>query len=73
MIRNIWTNWNEHPVVISFDDKVTSIDQIPFPALTICPTKKFLKQKVNIAKLKAALNEASNDNRSAFEDLSSDE
>lgn len=47
-IHNIWTNWRDRPVVVIFDDKTTPVGMIPFPALTVCPTKKILREKVNV-------------------------
>lgn len=37
----VWTRWKNHPVIMIFDDKLTSIGTISFPAITICPTQKF--------------------------------
>lgn len=39
-IQNIWTTWRSNPVTVTFDDKTTSISQIPFPSVTICTTQK---------------------------------
>lgn len=47
-IHNIWTNWHDRPVVVTFDDKTTSIGLIPFPAVTVCPTKKFVQEELNV-------------------------
>ena len=46
-IRNIWMKWQMRPVIVSFDDKSTPISTIPFPALTICSTNKFIKEKID--------------------------
>lgn len=43
----IWINWMDHPVTVTFDDKITSIGMIPFPAVTICTTQKN-KEGVNL-------------------------
>lgn len=40
-ILSIWTRWSDHPVTVIFDDKVTAISDIPFPAITVCTTQKF--------------------------------
>jgi acid-sensing ion channel, other len=34
----IFDAWNINPIIISFTGKPTPIWQIPFPAITICPT-----------------------------------
>lgn len=61
-IRNMWINWNENPIVITFDENMTPISSIPFPVVTICSetkshrdtfnytdTIRMLNQKVNIS------------------------
>lgn len=47
LICNIWLKWDERPVIVSFNDKYTSISMIPFPAVTICSTKKFVEDKID--------------------------
>lgn len=47
LIHDAWIKWNETPVIISFAEKSTSIWSIPFPAITICPQTKALKEKFN--------------------------
>ncbi|XP_037044105.1 pickpocket protein 28-like [Bradysia coprophila] len=42
-IKNVWKTWEDSPVIISFAEKPTSIWQIPFPAVTVCPQTKFRK------------------------------
>lgn len=61
VIMSIWTKWTDHPVIVTFDDRTTSIAKIPFPAVTICPTKKFLNDQVDVGKLKATLEEMDSD------------
>lgn len=38
---DIFNTWNENPVVVTIDDKGTRISTILFPAVTVCPTKRF--------------------------------
>lgn len=40
-IQNIWMQWQERPVIVSFNDKITPVESIPFPAVTICSSQKF--------------------------------
>lgn len=47
-IHNIWSSWRDRPVVVTFDDKTTPIGMIPFPAITVCPTKKFIIEKIDV-------------------------
>uniref|UniRef100_A0A336K9E0 CSON015439 protein n=1 Tax=Culicoides sonorensis TaxID=179676 RepID=A0A336K9E0_CULSO len=35
-IWSIYIKWKENPVIISIDQKFTSVGEIPFPAVTIC-------------------------------------
>lgn len=49
-IASIWRTWNQHPVTVTFDDKITSISSIPFPAFTICTTQKY-KYKIDYPNL----------------------
>lgn len=46
-IRNLYFKWERRPVIVSFDDKTTPVATIPFPAVTICTTKKFTKDYVD--------------------------
>lgn len=39
-IVDLYKKWSESPVIISFASKETSIDSIPFPAVTICSESK---------------------------------
>lgn len=43
MVHNIWTQWQENPVQMSFTEKESSIAMIPFPTITICHFLKTLK------------------------------
>lgn len=46
-VWNIWMKWDGRPVIVSFDDKSTSISTIPFPAVTACTTRKFVEDKID--------------------------
>jgi acid-sensing ion channel, other len=50
-IYNIWRNWDQNPVIVTFADRPTPIWQIPFPAITICPEIKAQKEIVDITKV----------------------
>lgn len=45
-----WYKWNNHPVIISFNNKISPISVIPFPAVTICPESKISRAKFNVTK-----------------------
>lgn len=40
LISKTYSKWQNNPVIVSLDEKSTSIHQIPFPAVTICPEIK---------------------------------
>lgn len=40
LINNVYTKWNQSPVIVSFAEKLTPVWEIPFPAVTICPDIK---------------------------------
>ena len=40
VISKTYDKWQNSPVIVSFDEKMTSIWKIPFPAVTICPETK---------------------------------
>ncbi|XP_055319537.1 pickpocket protein 28-like [Sitodiplosis mosellana] len=50
-VWNTWLKWQERPVMVSFNDRTTSIGMVPFPAVTICPTHIYDKDDVNITHL----------------------
>lgn len=50
-ILNIWLKWYHRPVIVSFDDKTTSVGAISFPAITICTTQKYNKGQVDMAQI----------------------
>lgn len=50
-VWNTWLKWNEAPVMVSFNDRTTSIGMVPFPAVTICSTHKYDKNALNISHL----------------------
>lgn len=56
MIINLWKNWTEQPVTVTFNGEGTSIEMIPFPAVTICTSQKIEKDKVDIEKMKKLMN-----------------
>lgn len=50
-IAGLWNKWTENPVTVTFDDEVSSIYEIPFPAITICSTQNFANGNVNMEKI----------------------
>lgn len=54
-ILNIYIKWGQRPVIVSFDDKTTSISAIPFPAITVCTTEKVNRKKANLDRLLDAM------------------
>lgn len=40
LVENVIDKWHRSPTIVTFEDKFTPITDIPFPALTICPSIK---------------------------------
>lgn len=64
----IWQKWQNRPVTVSFDDRATPISVIPFPAVSICTTNKFIKDKVDPALFIETLT-AMDSNKTAYKRL----
>lgn len=48
MIFNLWSKWDENPLVVTFDNNFKYVREIPVPAVTICSSTKTSKESVNI-------------------------
>lgn len=48
MIHKVYNKWQLSPVIVSFAEKSTPVWQIPFPAVTICPETKLLKNQTGV-------------------------
>lgn len=35
-ISNLWYKWNDNPIIIALNSALTPLNEIPFPAVTIC-------------------------------------
>lgn len=40
MVNKIYVKWQSSPIIVTQDDKLTAISEIPFPAVTVCPAAK---------------------------------
>lgn len=38
-----------HPITVMFDDKLSMIKSIPFPAVTLCPASRIAVDKLNLS------------------------
>ncbi|XP_055534779.1 pickpocket protein 28-like [Wyeomyia smithii] len=47
LIQQTYRKWEESPVIVSFVEKPTTVWQIPFPAVTICPEAKSASWMLN--------------------------
>ncbi|XP_039296208.1 pickpocket protein 28-like isoform X2 [Nilaparvata lugens] len=47
LINGLWIQWNESPVIVSFEEKLTPIWDVPFPAVTICSKNKVRRTVFN--------------------------
>lgn len=52
LMNKIWHRRSLHPVNVVLDDKISTIDAIPFPAVTVCPATKISAKKLNITEFK---------------------
>ncbi|CAH1104796.1 unnamed protein product [Psylliodes chrysocephalus] len=50
LIMQIYSKWENSPVIVSFATKETPIWQIPFPVVTICPETKSIPKKFDYKK-----------------------
>lgn len=41
------SKWRTSPVIVSFNEKSSLVNEIPFPSVTICPESKFRKEYTN--------------------------
>ncbi|XP_049547443.1 pickpocket protein 28-like [Anopheles darlingi] len=51
MIQDIYEKWDEMGEVVSYIGKPTSVWEIPFPAITICPETKALSKYINFTEV----------------------
>ncbi|CAL8093922.1 unnamed protein product [Orchesella dallaii] len=47
LISEMWTKYKQNPVIVSFQPFETNVDQVPFPAITICNMNKVMKTKAD--------------------------
>lgn len=47
LITDIWIKWHENPMTIRLSQTQSSVGDIPFPAVTICPANKIKKSLYN--------------------------
>jgi acid-sensing ion channel, other len=50
VISKVYDKWQTSPVIVSFAEKSTPVYDIPFPAVTICPETKAMKNIVDFTK-----------------------
>jgi amiloride-sensitive sodium channel len=50
-IYRIWYKWNTSPVLVTFSEVPTSVQNIPFPAITICSQVKVKKTAFNYSSI----------------------
>lgn len=65
MIHKLWYKWRSSPILVSFDEKLTPITEIPFPAITICPEMKSDAQLFNFTAVFHSIRESNH----TFENL----
>ncbi|XP_037296672.1 pickpocket protein 28-like [Manduca sexta] len=72
-IRNVWIKWDSSPVIVSINERLVPVSEVPFPSITICPQRKiskhydYAKQK---QKMYGNISEMTDYQRTKFEDIS---
>lgn len=51
LIQNMYAKWNEDPIIISFATQPSSVWEIPFPAVTVCPETKTDRKLFNYTRV----------------------
>lgn len=51
MIYEIFQKYINYPLLVTFSMQETRLQQIPFPAITVCPRAKFSQKILNITEL----------------------
>lgn len=46
-IYNVWSNWKRNPIIVDKSPTLNFINEIPFPAVSICPYTLFASNKFN--------------------------
>lgn len=75
LVHRAYSKWQLNPVIVSFAERPTAAWQLPFPAVTFCPTTKALRKHLNLTKCVNAVNNyeegnLTNDELRAFEAVS---
>lgn len=51
LMADLWVKHQVHPVTVMYDDKISAIGSIPFPAVTICPAGRIPVDKLNLSNI----------------------
>lgn len=66
-IQQIWTKWDEKPIVMTISEKEAPISTIPFPGVTICPQTKTKKEKLDLISAYNLLKKKAENNLTAIQ------
>lgn len=61
MIHKTYDKWRSSPIIISCDEKMTPISEIPFPAVTICPEMRIGDVDIDIEEIDKKLKKLNNE------------
>lgn len=50
-MAELWWNRALHPMGVGFDDKMSTIGMITFPAITLCPAARIAVNKLNLTEI----------------------
>lgn len=69
-VHKTYTKWQKSPIIVTHDDKLTAISEIPFPAVTVCPSAKVKKlvEPVNLTRTHSLLARAARNKIMALSD-----
>lgn len=48
MIAQLWQQRARYPTTVVYDDKISTIRSIPFPAITLCPPVRIIADAFNL-------------------------
>lgn len=55
-ITSLYVNYDNSPVIVNFSPEMINVQNIPFPAVTICNTNVALKSRAEIVKRSGFVN-----------------
>ncbi|KAJ8727775.1 hypothetical protein PYW07_001894 [Mythimna separata] len=57
LISKVWYKWKTSPVIVTVSEQLVSVNEMPFPSITICPQSKCKQSKYNFTNEKLIVDE----------------